>query len=95
MKKSKKILGISAGVALALGLLVGGGSPAYAGTCSKITHSNGSLTATCVGQTTIKWKCSTDLWNTVNKKTIPFGASGGKVTFKACDAGFPYEISVS
>lgn len=95
MRKLKRIAAFGAGTALAIGLLVGIGTPAYAGTCSRQTVSNGVVTATCSGKTTFKWKCSTDLWNTVNTKTLNFKATGSTLTFRACNEGFPYDTSVS
>ncbi|WP_146113862.1 MULTISPECIES: hypothetical protein [unclassified Microbacterium] len=94
--KSKKLGTILASLALAGGMLIAGGAPAYAGSCSAVKGGtpDGTIAASCTGTVTIWWKCSSDLTGYENKKKINFGTGSSQV-FKGCDRGFARQVYYS
>lgn len=97
MKKSKKLGTILASLALAGGILVAGGGPAYAGSCSAVMGGtrDGTIAASCTGTVTIWWKCSSDLTGFENRKTINFGSLGLSKVFKGCNLGYARQVYYS
>lgn len=73
--------------------LVGAGAANAVGSCTSTPYDYGSgrIYSNCSGVVHITWKCSTDLWGTLNDRSHNFGA-GSVYVFKACDAGYPHSI---
>ncbi|GEB44086.1 hypothetical protein DEU35_0821 [Microbacterium sp. AG157] len=91
----KKLSAVAVATAvLAAGLVGFGASPAFAaGGCSSLTRDNQNITGSCHGSVEISWTCSSDLFNTLNKKVMNTGA-GLSFTFKACNQGVPRGIGI-
>jgi len=77
-------------------MLVAGGAPAYAGSCSAVMGAtrDGTIAASCTGTVTIWWKCSSDLTGFENRKTIKFGTGSSQV-FKGCNLGYARQVYYS
>ena len=91
MSNFKRVI---AGSGLALVLAVGFGltgstAASAAGSCTSFGVNSGNMSPRCTGTVTIKWKCSSDLANTVSSKTLKYGSGYSTKTFRACNIGNP------
>lgn len=92
----KLLAGAVAGVTLAGAMLLGGALPANAaGACTSVSSvgsSPGYVGAVCTGNVKISWKCSSDLWGTVNTIPLSFGSGYSYQQFYACTSGYAHNI---
>ena len=77
-------------------MLLGGALPANAaGACTSVSSvgsSPGYVGAVCTGNVKISWKCSSDLWGTVNTIPLSFGSGYSYQQFYACTSGYAHNI---
>lgn len=90
-KLSKAMVSSSLALMLAGGMtLLGATAANAAGTCSNVSVSSGSVSLTCKGTVKYVWKCSSDLFGTVNTKYFTFPSTYYSTqTFRACNIGNP------
>lgn len=97
MKKKLKFASIGVGVAIVAATMVGlGSAPAFAaGYCSSIGRDYQNIVGTCYGSVKVSWTCTSDIFNTLNTRTLNHGSMGLSFTFKACNQGVPTGIGVT
>lgn len=85
-------MSLGLGAVVAATAFVGlGAMPASAAVCSSLTRDGRNITGSCAGNVQFSWTCTSDLFQTVNYRTINFGL-GQSFSFRACDVGSPDRI---
>lgn len=97
-RRARTLWGALATVALAGSMVVFGGSAANAaGSCTSFSVSGSApsyLVARCQGTVKFTWKCSTDIWGTLQTKTVNYGSSYNTRSHFACNEGHAHSHSV-
>ncbi|MFE7845523.1 hypothetical protein ACFUTX_10075 [Microbacterium sp. NPDC057407] len=95
--KFKKLSAGGAVVALATSLLLlGTSSASAAGSCSSFSGSGSApsyLVGRCINTPEFRWKCSTDVWGTLNRKTMQYGSTYSTKSSLACNVGYAHSYS--
>lgn len=97
-RRAKVVWGTLATIALAASMTVMGGSAANAaGSCTSFSVSGSApshLVARCQGTVKFTWKCSTDIWGTLQTKTVNYGSSYNTRSHFACNEGHAHSHTV-
>lgn len=93
-----RTLGASAAiVSLAASLLFIGATPASAaGSCTSFSSSGSApsnLVGRCIKDPEFRWKCSTDVWGILNRKTVHYGSAYKTKSLLACNVGYVHSHS--
>ncbi|MBF4598167.1 MULTISPECIES: hypothetical protein [Curtobacterium] len=97
MRTLKRFLAAGAATAfMVAGLTLGGATSASAaGSCSYFAKQAGELVGTCTGTVYFNWTCSSDAFNTWNKKKMVYGSTASTKRIVGCNLGGVNDYYVS